>query len=73
MFHGHFTERNLSQLLQAIVQRILKEHDLLTEAKKPKKTLDLRKGQVKKTKKSPKNYEFRIAKLWCVLRYVAEH
>lgn len=42
MFHGSFTENNLSQLLQAIVTRILVEHEHLVEAKKPKKTLDLR-------------------------------
>lgn len=43
------------------------------EAKKPKKTLDVRKGSVKPTRKSTKNFEFRIAKLWSLIRYVAEH
>lgn len=73
MFHGSFTENNLSQLLNSIVQRVLVEHEQLIEAKKPKKTLDLRKSAVKTTKKSSKNFEFRIAKLWSVLRYIAEH
>jgi len=73
MFHGSFTENNLSQLLQAIVARILVEHEQLVEAKKPKKTLDLRQGKVTRTKKSSKNFEFRIAKCWSVVRYIAEH
>jgi len=29
MFHGHFTENNLRQLLQSVVGRILTEHDQL--------------------------------------------
>ena len=41
-FHAHFTENNLRTLLQAVVSRILEEHELLVSAKKPKKTLDLR-------------------------------
>ena len=73
MFHNSFTELNLSSLLQAIVSRILTEHEALVKTKKPKKTLDLRQGKVKKTKTSSKNIEFRIAKCWSLLRYIAEH
>ena len=73
MFHGSFTVSNLSNLLSALVQRILAEHSAFVEAKKPKKTLDMRQGKVKKTKTGTKGIEFRIAKCWSVLRYIAEH
>ncbi len=56
-----------------MVARILTEHEKLILAKKPSKTLDLRQGKIKKTKKNSKNFEFRIANCWNVVRYVAEH
>ena len=75
MYHGSFTENNLSKLLEAIVARAILEHEASIEARKPKKTLDLRGGKAKTTvkKKGTKNIEFRIAKCWSVIRYVAEH
>ena len=73
MYHGSFTENNLQNLLQAMVSRVMTEQLALVEARKTKKTLDMRQGKVKKTKKSSKNIEFRIAKCWSVIRYVAEH
>ena len=73
LFHNSFTESNLRSLLTAIVQRILIDHESLVEVKKPTKTINLKQGKVKKTKKSSKSLEFRIAKCWSVLRYVAEH
>ena len=56
-----------------MVARVMTEHQALVDARTPKKTLDMREGKVKKTKKSSKNIEFRIAKCWSVIRYVAEH
>lgn len=76
LYHGSFTESNLNCLLQAIVARVISEHQQLLETKysPQRKTLDLRQGKIKKTKKkSSKNIEFRIAKCWSVIRYVAEH
>ena len=73
MYHGHFTESNLRVLLQGVVTRVLAEHELLQGAKTPKKTLDLRKGKKTVTRKSTKGFEFRIAKSWSLIRYVAEH
>ena len=45
----------------------------MIDAKKPTKTLNLGQRNVKRTKKSYKSIEFRIAKCWSILRYVAEH
>lgn len=48
-FHGQFTVDNLRWLLDALVLRIIKEHE--SSSKKSKKTLDLRKGNEEKAKK----------------------
>ena len=76
MFHGNFTQDNLTLILNALVKRVLLEQEEITSNAKPKKTLDLRNNAVKVTKTSKKrnkNAEMRIAKCWSVIRYIAEH
>jgi hypothetical protein len=73
MFHGHFTVTNVRIIMDALVQRVEKEHEAITA--KPKKTLDMSKNakSVISTKKvNKKNCEFRIKTCWNVIRYVSE-
>ena len=71
MFHSHFTGQNLKVVMDALVKRILAEHAIMHG--KPKKTLDMKKGQIRSKRPDVKQCEFRIAKCWSVIRYVAEH
>ena len=76
MFHGNFTEDNLKLILDALVQRVLIEQKEIAGNSTAKKTLDLRAGTIKTkepNKKKNKHCEFRIAKCWSVIRYIAEH
>ena len=74
MYHGNFTEDNLKLMMDALVQRVLIEQELMTSP--AKKTLDMRAGKIltsKPHKKANKQSEFRIAKCWSIIRYIAEH
>ena len=74
MFHNMMTKDNLQLFLDALVKRVLSEQKELMDARRPKKTLDLRNGAVKVTtsKRKVKNNEMRIAKCWSIIRYIAE-
>jgi hypothetical protein len=73
--HGNFTTLNLQILLKSLVSKIIEEQKNIEVIKKPKKTLNLGKKEIvqHKPKMNEKQCVHRIAKCWCVIRYIAEH
>ena len=68
VFHGNFTIDNLKLIMDSLVDRVAQEI-----RKKGKKTLDLRAKSAKAIKtKISKASQYKIAKCWGAIRYIAE-